>query len=241
LPGGIFSRNRILLGIALAAYALALFLSLTRASWASFAVSAAVIVIVGASRKTLVICIALAVPLAVAGVWYLQQKRQVGMVDANDLSTTWRLMVWREGFDVLTSSPRHMLVGIGMDSLKTHWRDWHMFDDGRQPIGHLHSTPLQLAFERGVPTLIAWLIWLMIYLRMLWRIFRNPSLDPVSRGIALGALGGTIGLFTSGLVHYNWGDSEVIMIFYLIMGLSLSIMLNIEGHRLAKAAPKAMA
>ena len=27
----------------------------------------------------------------------------------------------------------------------------------------------------------------------------------------------------SGLVHYNWGDSEVVMIFYLIMGLSLVV------------------
>jgi len=27
----------------------------------------------------------------------------------------------------------------------------------------------------------------------------------------------------SGIVHYNWGDSEVVMIFYLIMGLSLVV------------------
>ena len=27
----------------------------------------------------------------------------------------------------------------------------------------------------------------------------------------------------SGVVHYNWGDSEVVMIFYLIMGLSLVV------------------
>ena len=27
----------------------------------------------------------------------------------------------------------------------------------------------------------------------------------------------------SGLVHYNWGDSEVVMIFYMIMGLSLVV------------------
>ena len=26
-----------------------------------------------------------------------------------------------------------------------------------------------------------------------------------------------------GVVHYNWGDSEVVMIFYLIMGLSLVV------------------
>ena len=39
----------------------------------------------------------------------------------------------------------------------------------------------------------------------------------------LGALGGLVGFFISGLVHYNWGDSEVVMIFYLIMGLSVVV------------------
>lgn len=223
-PGGLLSRNRILLGIALGASVIALFLSLTRASWASFAVSAAVMLIIGTSRRTLLICLALAVPLVLAGVFYLQAKRQVGFVDTSDNSTTWRLMVWREAFNVLTSSPRHLLVGVGMDSLKTHWQDWHMFDDGRQPIGHMHSTPLQLAFERGVPVLLCWLIWLAIYVRMLRRGFQKESLDSFSRGILLGALGGTAGLFSSGLVHYNWGDSEVVMIFYLIMGLSLAVL-----------------
>jgi hypothetical protein len=43
----------------------------------------------------------------------------------------------------------------------------------------------------------------------------------IDRGIVLGALGGLIGFLTSGVVHYNWGDSEVVMIFYFIMGLSL--------------------
>jgi hypothetical protein len=28
---------------------------------------------------------------------------------------------------------------------------------------------------------------------------------------------------SSGLVHYNWGDSEVVMVFYLIMGMSLVV------------------
>jgi hypothetical protein len=45
----------------------------------------------------------------------------------------------------------------------------------------------------------------------------------MERGILLGALGGLAGFFSSGLVHYNWGDSEVVVVFYLIMGLSLFI------------------
>jgi hypothetical protein len=39
----------------------------------------------------------------------------------------------------------------------------------------------------------------------------------------LGALGGLVGFFVSGLVHYNWGDSEVIMIFYFVIGLVLAL------------------
>jgi hypothetical protein len=226
---------RAALAVAFVTYTAALFFTVTRASWAGFAISAAVMILIGASRKTLLICVAVAVPLAITGTFYLQQKRQVGFIDSADYSTSWRLMVWREGFDVLTASPRHLLVGVGMDSIKTHWSDWHMFDDGRQPIGHLHSTPLQLAFERGIPTLIAWLVWMAIYLRMLWRGLRRNDLDWPWRGVLLGALGGTIGFLTSGLVHYNWGDSEVVMIFYLITGMSLAIIRTIDGPLAAEA------
>jgi len=110
-----------------------------------------------------------------------------------------------------------------MDSIKGHWREWGLFDNGRQPIGHMHSNVLQIALERGVPALIVWLIMLGLYARMLWRIVRHADTDEFSRGVALGALGGLIGFFTSGLVHYNWGDSEVVTIFYFIMGLCLIV------------------
>ncbi len=224
VPGGFFARNRVVLALILAAFCVGLFLTITRASWAGFAVSTAVMVLVGTSRKTILICILCAIPLAAGGLYYLQQKRNVGFVDTGDGSTTWRMMVWREGFGVLVSNPRHLAVGIGMDSLKTHWQDWKMFDNGWQPMGHMHSDYLEFAFERGVPALIAWIIWMFFYLRMLWRGFRRKDLDWFERGILLGSLGGSIGFLSSGIVHYNWGDSEVVMIFYLLMGLSLAVL-----------------
>jgi hypothetical protein len=58
---------------------------------------------------------------------------------------------------------------------------------------------------------------------MLWRIIHKYATEELPRGIALGTLGGMIGFFTSGLVHYNWGDSEVVTIFYFIMGLCLVV------------------
>jgi len=114
----------------------------------------------------------------------------------------------------------------------------------------MHSNLLQIALERGVPALIVWLILFGVYARSLGRTFQalskgklgdsgamvmgkreedagesGPTLLGawIDRGIVLGALGGLAGFFVSGLVHYNWGDSEVVMIFYFIMGLSLVV------------------
>ncbi len=215
-----------LLALAIAGISIALLLTVTRASWLSFLISSCVIVLTGAWSRRAVLVIALGALLVVpAGLYVLQQKRQVGFFDRKDGSITWRATVYREGFHLLISRPRHLLVGVGMDSLKRHWREWGLFDQGRLPIGHMHSTPLQLALERGLPAFCAWLVLLGIYARMLWRLTRRLSDESewVERGIALGALGGAVGFFTSGLVHYNFGDSEVVMVFYFIMGLALVV------------------
>jgi O-antigen ligase len=221
-------RKRSWLGVSLllmiAALTFALVLTFTRASWLAFAISTGAILLLSASRRAILMAAIIAVPLIMASLFVLQQKRNVGFLDRTDQSTTWRETVWREGYGLLVSKPRHLLIGIGMDSLKGHWREWGLFEGGRLPWGHMHSNPLQIALERGVPALILWLIFLGIYARMLWRLARNSTInDWVERGVILGALGGLCGFFVSGLVHYNWGDSEVIMIFYCIVGLNLSI------------------
>lgn len=226
-------RKRSLYGVLLLAamggFCFSLLLTVTRASLLSFLISATIIVLVGASRRTIFILAACAAPLVLAGLFLLQQKRQVGFFDRNDDSITWRETVQREGLHLLVSNPRHLLVGVGMDSIKRYWREWGLFEGGI-PMGHMHSDYLQIALERGIPAFIAWLLLVGVYARMLWRLLRNSKLDNwLDRGIILGALGGLVGFMSSGLVHYNWGDSEVVMIFYLIMGLALVIEREVRG------------
>jgi O-antigen ligase len=206
----------------------ALLLTVTRASWLACAVGISVIVLVGVrNRVALAVCVLLALLIVPAALYVLQQKRSVKFLDSRDNSTTWRMTVYREGAELLASRPRHLLVGVGMDSIKRFRNKWGLFDNGRLPPGHFHSTPLQLAVERGLPTLAVWLALLFVYARMLWRLWRNEVLREqglwLERGFALGALGGVAGFFTSGLVHYNLGDSEVAMIFYFIMGCALVV------------------
>jgi O-antigen ligase len=221
----------VLLLLALAGLSVALLLTVTRASWVGLLLSAFVIVLAGTSRRTALVVAACALPLVLGGWLILKQQRNVGFYDSSDQSITWRQTVWREGFDLLASQPRHMLVGVGMDSIKRHWREWGLFEGGRIPVGHLHSTPLQLAVERGIPALVAWLLLLGLYARMLWRLARRAVFESwIERGVVLGALGGLVGFFASGMVHYNLGDSEVAMIFYFIMGLSLLVEREARGE-----------
>ena len=217
------AREGAWLALAIIGMCAALVLTVTRASLLSLLVSAALIAAIGLSRRSLLVIGTCALPLVFISLFVLHQKRNVGFFDQKDDSIVWRETVQREGFQLLVSKPRHLLVGVGMDSIKAHWRAWGLFENGI-PMGHMHSDYLQIALERGVPTLVVWLVLLGTYARMLWRLRRRVSTENwIERGIVLGALGGLIGFMLSGIVHYNWGDSEVVMIFYLIMGLSLVV------------------
>jgi O-Antigen ligase len=216
------SKFQIILFVCLAFMSLALLMASTRASQLAFIISAFVIVIFHGNRKLLLGLAAIVLPVALIGLYVLQQSRNVGFFDKTDNSITWRETVWREGFDLATNSPRHLLVGVGMDSIKRFKDDWHLFDNGKLPPGHFHSTPLQLAVERGIPALLLWLLILGIYWKQLISAIRRSE-SAIEKGILLGCLGGSIGFFASSCVHYNLGDAEVAMVFFLLMGISVKV------------------
>jgi O-antigen ligase len=176
-----FFNPQIVLGIFLALMALALLLTVTRASQLAFLISAAVIVLLNGNRKIILTLAVLIVPIAIVGLLYLQSSRRVGFFDTKDNSITWRQTVYREGFNLWTSNARNFTLGVGMDSIKRFARDWRLFDDGRLPMGHFHSTPLQLVVERGLPALIIWLTILGIYARTLWRFLKSEIRNPKSK------------------------------------------------------------
>lgn len=218
-------RNVVALGLSVGAIGLALLLTVTRASQLAFIISSMSTLILGASRRFVLVAAVIVVPMAAGGLIYLQQQRQVGFFDSKDGSIQWRQMMWRDGSRLLQESPRHLLVGVGMDSIKNRWSEWGLFDNGWQPMGHFHSTPLQLAVERGIPALLIWLIVLGLYSRTLWSGLKRSagSGDWRSRGILLGCLGALIGFFVSGLVHYNLGDQEVAMVFFMLMAFGVKL------------------
>ena len=221
-----FLTSSPLLIATLGAISLALLLTVTRASQLAFMVSAFLIIVLSGSRKLLAAAGIIAIPVILGGLLFLQETRKVGFVDTSDESTLYRLTMWKDGLRLSTTNAHNFVFGLGMDSIKKHWQEWGMFDGGWLPLSHFHSTPIQLLVERGLPALLIWLAVLWFYIRALWRglIYekerhKKGEGEKFAFGVLLACFGACVGFFVSGLVHYNLGDGEVAMIFYLLMGL----------------------
>ncbi|MBI1893174.1 MAG: hypothetical protein HYS14_03560 [Candidatus Rokubacteria bacterium] len=93
--------------------------------------------------------------------------------------------------------------------------------ESRHPrSSHVHNTPLQIAVERGVLGLGAWLwIWIAFFghALKLWR--RLPPGAMRERRLVAGSLAAVAGFLVAGLFEYNFGDSEVVMLIYAAMAM----------------------
>ena len=152
----------------------------------------------------------------------VRHQRKLGMIAREDAGTDYRVLMWEDGFRL---ARQHPLLGVGMDSIKVRWREFGIRAYERYPLrGHFHSTPIQIAAERGLLTLAAWIWVIVVYLRLLLRLIRRiPPENWFARGLALGIFGAAVGFVSSSFVHFNLGDSEVQMLFWFLMGLAFAI------------------
>jgi O-antigen ligase len=80
---------------------------------------------------------------------------------------------------------------------------------------HLHNNVVQIAAERGLPALAIWLWFMVALCRDLFHRFRSGNQPFLSAaGLAVVAA-----LLTAGMFEYNFGDSEVLMLFLILVTL----------------------
>ncbi len=214
-PGVLLAAVPLLLGAALAA-------TFTRASWAALALAVLAMVWVKLGWRGRVAALVVVVLTIGAMNELLVRWRGMGFYNPTDLSMQYRRMMWADGLRLMGEHP---WLGVGMDTVTVRWRELGL--RAYEQFGlrsHFHSTPIQLGVERGLLGLAAWLIFVAAYLRVLFRLLRGSSKeDWLTHGIALGVFGGVCGFLTSGLLHYNLGDSEVAMVLWLLAGVTLSL------------------
>lgn len=200
---------------AAAVLALGIALTAMRTVLVAFAIGVCVISVRALGRRAKVVSLAGLLILLSFGAFVVYQTRAQHALWLHDPSSLLRIQVAKIGISRLMLHP---LFGHGMDAAHAHWAEWGF--PGTDML-HLHSTPLQLAFDRGLPALIFWL-WIMA---LFWhtascaeKLHRDAG-DTNRYGILLGATGAVAGFFASSLVNYNFGDGEVALVFWWLMGI----------------------
>lgn len=202
--------------------AVTLILTSTRAALAGLAAGVAMMALANMSRRVVLAAIASIVILLPMALVSVEHSRGISVFDPDEGSTAYRLEIWREAFGIIKDNP---LFGIGKGSEAKLKQSLGLYDEGRLPPGHFHSTPVQVAVWWGLLGLIFYCSFMAILVIEIWRLIKVVKLDRRWQlyGIGLGALGATVAFSVSSLVHFNFGDGEVVMAFWLLTGLGFAV------------------
>jgi len=215
-------RLKIVLGFVALTMACTLWLTLTRAAMASFLAGCLLVIFIAFPWRVRLGVMGLVVVAIPLGGFLLRERRGLTWMDLKSPEAQYRFLMWKDGLRLIHERP---LFGVGMDSLEVRGKEWNIEAYKVFPLrSHFHSTPVQIAVERGLLTLLAWLWLLVEYFRVLLRLLKVTGKgDWYARGLALGLFSAACGFLLGSLVDYSWGDSEVVMIFWMFVGWALAL------------------
>jgi O-antigen ligase len=122
-----------------------------------------------------------------------------------------RLAMLREGEHMIRDHP---LVGVGPNMVERVYPEYRVPDAVNAINPHLHNVPVQIAAERGLPALGLWIAFIALLVYDLSRRFRAGE-----RFLAAAALATIAAMLAAGLFEYNFGDSEFLMLFLILVTL----------------------
>ncbi len=187
-----------------------LLLTFTRSAWvgAFFAIS---LILILFRPKLLIILIPLLVLILLLSPLNVK-KRFLSIFDPNDETNRDRIHMGIAGIKIISKYP---FFGSGPDTVRLIYAKFKP-EEAVRDNPHLHNNILQIFAERGVFALLSWLWFIYLAVKDNIKVFRKSE-NKFFKFSALGAIGAIAGLFLSGLFEYNFGDSEVKMLFLYII------------------------
>jgi O-antigen ligase len=224
------SRDRIWPALVMPALVVALSLTFTRNAWIGACAAVGLLFVMKDFRLTALL------PVIVAALFVTAPQglmsRLTSTFDAQDPANQDRFAMIEIGALMIRDHP---LTGVGPNMVPRVYDQYRPEYAVNQTNPHLHNVPLQIAAERGVPALMVWLGFIAVVARALFRLLRKwspPALaaDPPrgtraapqsgsERVLAAAALASLAAMLAAGLFEYNFGDSEFLMLFLVLMTL----------------------
>jgi O-antigen ligase len=203
-------RDRGWAAVVIPALIVSLVVTFTRSAIVGLAAGVGVLFLLRDFRLLALLPIALAAALALAPADLTRRIYSIG--DLNDPTNRDRVAMLQAGVSIVNDYP---LTGVGPDMIK------HVYADYRVPTAlmavtpHLHNVPLQIAAERGLPALAMWIWFVVSALRALVRQLPRTR----HKVLVAAAIGVFVAMLTAGMFEYNFGDSEFLMLFLVLVTL----------------------
>ena len=214
------SRERLLWGIGWALMMLALLFSWTRGAWLAYLAVLLLLGVCNGGRGVLTagVCatvIALAFLMANAGV--RERARQVFDLQVN-LN---RSQIWQANIDMIKERP---VFGWGYGNYKQFREPYYARYPAADTHAHAHNNFLQILVDGGLIALLTWLFLLGKILHAGWQAYHAlaPEQEPL-RSLTLGSTVSIVGFLVGGLTQYNFGDAEVVIVFWTIAGIIMRV------------------
>jgi len=223
------TRERTWPALVMPALVVALALTFTRSAWVGACVAVGFLLVLRDFRLTALLPVVVALLFAVApdGI----TNRMLSMFDLQDPTSRDRVAMLETGAAIVADHP---LTGVGPNMVQRVYPEYRVEGAVQETNPHLHNVPLHIAAERGVPAALAWL-WFVGWLAVaLFRRLREAD-DRVPAGAALAAIAA---MLAAGLFEYNFGDSEFLMLFLLLVTVPFAAALP---ERPDEAAPASAA
>jgi O-antigen ligase len=204
------TRDRTWSAVVLPALLVALALTFTRSAWVGTSVALAVLLLTKDFRLVGALPVLLAVFFALAPPQLTQ--RMYSMFDLKDPTNRDRVAMLREGARMVAASP---LTGMGPNMVERVYVRFRDPEAVERVNPHLHNVPMQIAAERGLIALGAWLWFVGSAAVGLVGILRRGR----SKVLAATGLGAIAGMLGAGMFEHNFGASIFLMFFLVLLTL----------------------
>jgi O-antigen ligase len=185
-------------------------LTLTRSAWLGMAV--ALVVLLSLTNRKLLILLPLVFGAFLLVAPHTISSRFYSIFDPSNPTNRDRVAMLHYGTEMVRDHP---LTGVGPDMVKEVYPQYRD-EQAVQAINfHLHNVPMQIAAERGLPALIIWIGFIVVVVRDLLQRFRHSRYP----SIAAAGLAAVAAMLVAGLFEYNFGDSEFLMLFLVLITL----------------------
>jgi O-antigen ligase len=203
-------QDRTWAALVMPALLVALALTMSRNAWVGACVGIGVLFLLRDFRLIALLPVAAALFLAVAPAQLTE--RFYSTFSLNDPTNRDRLAMLCSGGKIIKDYP---LTGVGPDGVRLVYQKYRCAGAERQLNPHLHNVPLHIAAERGLPALAIWIWFIVVLLYGLMQKVRSSSL----RSLPTAALAAVVAMLAAGMFEYNFGDSEFLMLFLLLVTL----------------------